>query len=154
MRALAVLGCSVLLVAGCGGTSNTGDGGVTPKQDMAMAAGDMAMGMPDMAMATPDMAGAMMVNVGTGGNQFAPAMVTIPVGGTVVWTWGSSGHNVVSGVAAADNKFCSPNDMNCAAPPLSAAGFVYSHTFAVAGTYPYFCKPHLGAGMKGTVVVQ
>lgn len=41
----------------------------------------------------------------------------------------------------------------------SARGFLergetYSYTFAVAGTYRYFCLPHEENGMTGTVVVE
>jgi plastocyanin len=33
------------------------------------------------------------------------------------------------------------------------AGGSYQHTFDIAGTYEYFCIPHEGAGMIGTVEV-
>ena len=29
-----------------------------------------------------------------------------------------------------------------------------STKFTVAGSYSYYCEPHQGAGMKGTVIVQ
>ena len=168
------LGFLALLVSGCGGGGTTGDMSVTPDfrtsatPDLSMmAAPDLSMtATPDMAMATtpdmamtakPDMAMtaiATPVAVGQGGNNFSPSTVTIPVGGTVMWTWASNNHNVVSGMNAADGKFCSPTDMNCNAAPTSITGTKYSHTFTAAGTYPYFCAPHLGAGMKGTVIVQ
>ena len=168
MRTLAInLGFSVLVAVaagGCGG-GNTADGGTTPDlakmvvadmammppADMAMMPADMAMMKVDLVMPPPMMATVM---VGAGGNNFDPAKVTIAAGGTVKWIWASGNHNVVSGANAADNKFCSPSDMNCAAAPVSAAGFTYMHTFPAAGSFPYFCKPHLAAGMTGTVTVQ
>ena len=33
------------------------------------------------------------------------------------------------------------------------AGGVYKQTFTVPGTYKYFCDPHHGAGMVGTIIV-
>ena len=44
-------------------------------------------------------------------------------------------------------------------PPISivtanAAGNVYVFPFTTKGTYPYFCRPHVGAGMTGTITVQ
>ena len=141
-----------LLVAGCGGGTST-----TSTPDLVMvSAGDMAMAAADMAgMAPADMAKGTPVMVGMGGLNFNPAMVTIKVGETVTWTWASSGHTVTSGVPGApDNKFCSPGDMSCAMAAPSVAGFVYSHTFTAAGMYPYYCIPHMGANMKGAVVVQ
>jgi plastocyanin len=81
--------------------------------------------------------------------------VTITAGQTVRWEWASGNHNVVSGSSAvANGQFCSPADTNCAATPLSAAGTVYSHTFAAPGTYSYFCRQHATLGMTGTVIVN
>ncbi len=98
------------------------------------------------------------VQVGANMFSFAPQQVTIHVGDTVRWTWVSDVHTVTSGTVsgvtgAADGKFCSPNDQNCAIPIASNTGFVYQHTFAEAGTYPYFCTFHVTAGMTGVVVV-
>jgi plastocyanin len=95
------------------------------------------------------------VNVGQGGFNFVPATVSIAPGDTVQWNWSSGGHNVISGSACtANNVFCSPSNMNCGAAPLSNMGAVYSRVFPSAGTFPYFCNPHCGFGMTGTVQVQ
>lgn len=37
---------------------------------------------------------------------------------------------------------------------VTGAGDVFTHTFTSAGTFPYFCAPHLSAGMTGVVTVQ
>lgn len=34
-----------------------------------------------------------------------------------------------------------------------AAGGTFTQTFTVPGTYRYFCDPHHGAGMTGTIIV-
>jgi plastocyanin len=95
------------------------------------------------------------VMVGSGGAfSFSPANLTIHVGDTVRWTWGSSGHNVVSGTGNADGKFCSPSDSGCANAPLSSEGKTYEHTFMQTGTFPYFCSAHVSFGMKGTIKVE
>ena len=96
------------------------------------------------------------VMVGEGGALvFAPATLTIHVGDTVRWVWGSPGHSVVSGTNGnADNRFCSPSDSGCANPPLSNQGATYEHTFAHAGTFPYYCSVHFSFGMTGTITVQ
>ncbi|MSP61753.1 MAG: hypothetical protein EXR72_15745 [Myxococcales bacterium] len=161
-----------LALAGCGTAVSTTDGPASTG-DMAKASGDMAVAGGDMAMmaggdmammAGGDMAGApdmakgsgatVTVMVGAGGLNFDPADAKIKVGDTVHWVWAGAGHNVVSGDKGADNKFCSPNGMNCAAAPTSNAGTTYDFKFTMAGSYPYFCAPHAGAGMKGTVTVQ
>src|SRR6266542_3326735 len=87
---------------------------------------------------------------GGNGFQFVPDTVNISVGDTVRWTWATSGHSVTSGTCdAADSQFCSPDDMNCAAGILSNQGTIYTHTFAQAGAYHYFCDAHCTIGLNG-----
>jgi plastocyanin len=76
------------------------------------------------------------VMVGEGGALvFTPATLTIHVGDTMRWVWGSPGHSVVSGTNGnADNRFCSPSDTGCDNPPLSNMGATYEHTFVQGGT--------------------
>jgi plastocyanin len=79
-----------------------------------------------------------------------PAVDTIPVGGTVTWTWvntGASPHNVQSNPpTSADPAFASSNT-------LTGAGSTYSFTFTAPGAYQYTCVVHPGI-MTGRVVVQ
>ena len=75
----------------------------------------------------------------------------------VEWDWKSPNHNVVSGdttTGTPDNQFCSPDDTNCATTPLLTTNSVYTHTFAVPGTYNYFCRAHRTSGMVGTIIVN
>lgn len=97
------------------------------------------------------------VAVGPKGNKirFVPDTITISVGDTVRWTWGSDDHSVTSGTSCtADDQFCSPDNMNCEAGILSNTGAVYEHTFTQSGTYSYFCALHCFAGMTGVVNVN
>jgi plastocyanin len=96
------------------------------------------------------------VMVGPGGAlTFNPARLTIAVGDTVHWVWKSAGHSVVSGTDGnADGRFCSPSDTGCDDPPLSNMGATYEHTFAQAGTFPYYCSAHVLLGMTGSIKVQ
>ena len=96
------------------------------------------------------------VTVGPGGSfVFDPDTINIPVGTTVRWTWGSSGHSVTSGPpCVADSQYCSPDDMNCASFILNNQGFIYTHTFSQAGAYSYHCSAHCVLGMTGTVNVS
>ncbi len=131
------------------------------------ACSDNTSSNPDMAsrdMLAPATASVM---VGMGGNNFSPQNVTIRVGGTVTWTWQGSGtlHTVTSGtvsggVGTADGKFCNgtttPSMSICSSNstnPMVNTG-TFSWTFTAAGSYPYFCRPHAGMGMTGTVTVQ
>ena len=37
---------------------------------------------------------------------------------------------------------------------LGEEGDTFVMSFATAGEYSYYCEPHRGAGMQGTLVVQ
>jgi plastocyanin len=82
------------------------------------------------------------------GNTFTPANITIAVGDTVEWQWGGGSHTVTSGTGIAD-----PNFGNMFNAPWNAANPTFSFTYNSAGVFPYFCIPHEGLGMVGTVEV-
>jgi plastocyanin len=73
--------------------------------------------------------------------SFSPQSLTVTVGDIVRWTNISGTHNV----KADDNSFTS----GAAAP----APWEYTHTFTTAGSNPYYCEPHQGMGMTGTIIV-
>jgi plastocyanin len=88
-------------------------------------------------------------------HTFSPATLDVRVGDTVHWVWEASGHTVTSGKGGnPDGTFCSPNDGACAGASTSRAGATYDHVFTTPGTFPYFCRPHFGAGMVGTIRVE
>jgi plastocyanin len=70
---------------------------------------------------------------------FTPATITVPVGATVTWT---NQDDIPHLVVAKDHAFRSP--------PLDT-GDSFTHVFAQAGEYPYFCGLH--PKMVGTVKV-
>ena len=86
------------------------------------------------------------VRVGAGGLRFNPPNVTIQVGDTVQWNWVANGHSSTSGTPGNPDGIWDSGVQN--------SGFIFSHTFSTAGTFPYYCTPH-GAccGMIGSVTV-
>ena len=105
-----------------------------------------------------DMA-AHLIQVGNGGNTFTPQTLTIARGEVISWVWyAGMQHNVVSGTVAGgvgtpDNKFCNGDLADCSLAQLPNAPFTYTHTFTVAGTYPYYCDAHSNQAMTGTITV-
>ena len=79
-------------------------------------------------------------NVTVSSYQFDPPLLTIAPGDQVVWTNVEGFHDVVAG----DGSFAGP----------FGSGWTYSHTFGEAGTFDYYCSPHLSFGMAGTIIVQ
>jgi plastocyanin len=88
------------------------------------------------------------VTVGGTSNTFSPSTLSIKVGDTVTWTWAGGAHTVTSGTG------CTSDGMFGTDGIQSAVGSTFTHTFATAGTFAYFCVPHCASGMKGSIVVQ
>ncbi len=98
-----------------------------------------------------------LVTVGPGGSfTFAPEDLEIDAGDKVCWIWEATGHNVVSG-----NPGVPDGAFNSGSP--APAGTVYEVLFDQAfldanpqpdGVYDYYCAPHAGFGMFGTVGVS
>jgi plastocyanin len=90
------------------------------------------------------------VQVGPGGaNTFSPAAVTVNVGDTVHWVWGSDFHSTTSGpcsagTCTADGKWDSG---------IFNAPHAFNFTFTSPGTFPYYCIIHSDMGMTGSVTV-
>ena len=114
-------------------------------------AGLVAVGL----MAAPAVANAADVKLGSDSGQlvFVPDEIKVKVGDSVTWT-GNKGlpHNVVF------DEENVPDGVDAEA--LSHAdnvgdeGEKVTTKFTKAGTYGYYCEPHRGAGMNGTVIVQ
>src|SRR6185295_4188602 len=84
------------------------------------------------------------VQVGPNGSlMFSPAMVTVNMGDTVEWVWGSGPHSTT--------RTASPETWDSG---VTGAPHMFSHTFTRAGTFPYVCSVHQQLGMVGTVVVR
>jgi halocyanin-like protein len=84
---------------------------------------------------------------GNGGNYaFSPAGLWVDPGTTVRYEWIGQGgaHNVVAeqGPASLDSG-----------DPVDATGVEYEFTFEEGGITDYFCSPHKGQDMKGSVAV-
>jgi len=97
------------------------------------------------------------------GNRFVPASITIHVGDVVTWTNVSGAHNVVfwSDSIPAGTQAALQGKMGATMGPLTGPLFAapnatYTVSFAglKAGTYKYYCLPHLALGMRAQVVVQ
>ena len=75
-----------------------------------------------------------------------PAVDTVAAGGTVTWTWTSSGSIPHSIESEGSPSFTS-------SAIKTGDGSTYQVTFSAPGTYQYDCAVH-GTMMRGTIVVQ
>jgi predicted secreted protein with PEFG-CTERM motif len=67
---------------------------------------------------------------------FLPYMVTVDVGGEVIWSNDDTAAHTVTGGSAADGP---SGEFDSS---LFMAGTTFSHTFESAGEFPYFCMVH------------
>jgi plastocyanin len=87
---------------------------------------------------------------------FSPVTVNIRVGQTVRWTNPSAFAHTATGDPAKAND---PSHVSLPAGVAAwdsgpiAAGGSFNKRFDVAGQYLYFCIPHEGQGMLGTIIV-
>ncbi|HYK82559.1 MAG TPA: plastocyanin/azurin family copper-binding protein [Gemmatimonadales bacterium] len=84
------------------------------------------------------------------GTTFSSASLTIAAGQTVMWMNGSGITHTVTSSASSAEVFNSGSVL---------AGGSFSHKFATAGTYHYYCQIHgldgnPPTGMAGTITVQ
>jgi plastocyanin len=125
--------------------------GTTPGVTTARASVTNATGSPVTFSATATTGGptGTVVQVLTeGGTRFEPKDITVTVGTTVTWVWGTNavGHNVVPD----DNVTPATSGV------LTDAPHDYQYTFTSTGTFAYHCAQHGGpggVGMSGTVTV-
>jgi plastocyanin len=81
-------------------------------------------------------------------NKFEPAKLEVKVGQEVTWTNTGGAHTVTGGKDAPDPA--SPIGNNNLFDPNATV----KKKFDKAGTYDYFCQPHLSVGMVGQIVVK
>ena len=84
----------------------------------------------------------------TADNKFSPVELTVAAGTKITWTMPQASYHTVTGGDGTPDQ-SSPIGRGV----LDAQGKTYSVTISEPGTYAYFCEPHVGQGMKGTVVV-
>ncbi|MBD3334649.1 MAG: hypothetical protein GF355_03955 [Candidatus Eisenbacteria bacterium] len=80
---------------------------------------------------------------------FDPQDLTIAEGDTVRWVWVAGTHTTTSG----DNQSCTPDGIWDA--PIDSGNQTFEFDFSgMTGTFPYYCIPHCGIGMTGTIMVE
>lgn len=147
-RVLSVfLAISFAALAGCGGGGDS-DGTTGPGDDDSGGADIAAeVTIEDNAFVDPQ------------GRRNQDASVTVSVGETVRWTYGSSGsssHTVTSGEGSGgDSGDGVPDGVSEGLDSGSMSpGDTYEFTFETAGTWTYYCEVHPGVMYESTVVVE
>ena len=80
------------------------------------------------------------------GHSFTPGNLEVEVGTTVTWTNQTDEvHTVTSGEDGEHDGEFNSGDVD--------PGETYSYEFTETGEFPYYCIPHVNAGMTGTITV-
>lgn len=86
--------------------------------------------------------------------HFAPHVVWIEPGGTVTWRLESGSHDAVAYHPDNDAPRRVPDGTDAwETELLTEEGATAEHTFETEGVYDYYCMPHEGVGMVGSVIV-
>lgn len=102
----------------------------------------------------PSASATVAMKTNNGGSHFTPHVVWIEQGGTVTWELGSGSHTTTAYSEENDAPQRIPDSANAwDSGTLSEQGKMFKHTFETVGVYDYFCIPHEGMGMLGTVIV-
>ena len=98
------------------------------------------------------------------GQRFDPETLTVSAGDTVTWTNESSETHTVTAyedkIPSADAYFASGGSAtekdarSTLSEGLIDPGETFEAAFDQPGIYEYFCLPHEGSGMKGSIVVE
>lgn len=83
------------------------------------------------------------------GFAFSPQTITIAVGDSIKWVWGSGFHTTTSGTGSLDPQAGILWDAS-----LDGFSTSFARRFTTAGVFPYFCRFHEDLGMTGTVIVN
>lgn len=86
-------------------------------------------------------------------NHFEPHIVHIAVGGTVTWVTQTGRHGVAAYHPDNNRQRRIPNEASSWSSGPLTSGESFSQTFTVEGVYDYYCPPHEGVGMIGSIVV-
>jgi plastocyanin len=110
--------------------------------------------------ATPAAADTYTVKLGSDSGQlkFVPDTLTAKPGDTIKWEMNKlAPHNAVFDSSAIPGKDAALAKSLSKEKLLFSPGESYETTIpkdAPAGTYPFFCQPHRGAGMVGKLIVE
>lgn len=91
---------------------------------------------------------------GDNGTHFESHVVWVEQGGTVTWELTSGSHTTTAYAAENDTPQRIPDSAKSwDSGTISEEGETFEHTFETRGVYDYYCVPHEGTGMIGSVIV-
>lgn len=89
-----------------------------------------------------------------GGYHFSPHVVWVEAGGTVTFENVAGSHATAAYAPANDRPNRIPSDAEAwDSGILSAEGATFEVTLDTPGVYDYYCEPHEGLGMLGSIIV-
>ena len=92
----------------------------------------------------------------TGGYYYAPSLLTIDVGDSVIWINDGGNHDVNGNISSINGQpYNNPETFDSPATNVVGA-VIFAYKFTVPGTYNYDCSVygHASQGMVGIIIVQ
>ena len=94
--------------------------------------------------------------INTGGYYYAPSLLTIDVGDSVIWINDGGNHDVNGNISSINGQpYNNPETFDSPATNVVGA-VIFAYKFTVPGTYNYDCSVygHASQGMVGIIIVQ
>lgn len=94
--------------------------------------------------------------INTGGYYYAPSLLTIDVGDSVIWINDGGNHDVNGNISSINGQpYNNPETFDSPATNVVGA-VIFAYKFTVSGTYNYDCSVygHASQGMVGVIIVQ
>ena len=94
--------------------------------------------------------------INTGGYYYAPSLLTIDVGDSVIWINDGGNHDVNGNISSINGQpYNNPETFDSPATNVVGA-VIFAYKFTVSGTYNYDCSVygHASQGMVGVLIVQ
>jgi len=94
--------------------------------------------------------------INTGGYYYAPSLLTIDVGDSVIWINDGGNHDVNGNISSINGQpYNNPETFDSPASNVVGA-VIFAYKFTVPGTYNYDCSVygHASQGMVGVLIVQ
>lgn len=93
------------------------------------------------------------VLVGSGGDVFTPAIVSINVNDSIIWNWQGPAHSTTSGTNGVPGDDNGVPSGSWDSTIIFSTPHFFTNTFTSAGTFDFYCSEHYFLGMTGQVLV-
>lgn len=141
-------------LAGCAGSPSSESDDHSPEENTTESDDHTHAVNPGSSLEGPSATATVSMVTSNNSTHYEPHAVWIEQSGTVTWKLSSGSHTATAYAAENDVPQRIPDSADAwDSGTLSEEGQTFEHTLETTGVYDYFCIPHEGTGMIGSVIV-